>query len=176
MRMSAITYLGAITRMAPLYRTSGLLHCGSGRITRYSEKVLEQADPTSVRIVDHTPRTRGPALNPGVFLPDCWMEGLLSPGINISAVDVYIKRRAETALQSMYNGAIRRMSMSSIITFVFGPATTYWGAIYVGISTPVLVNEVLKKSLSQSDQMKSPSGPAEPGPAKPSLRSFTKAL
>jgi hypothetical protein len=57
------------------------------------------------------------------------------------------------------------------------PATTYWGAIYVGISTPVLVNEVLKKSLSQSDQMKSlPPGLAKPNPAKPSLRSFTGAL
>src|ERR1700683_1791056 len=26
------------------------------------------------------------------------------------------------------------------------PATTYWGALYIGISTPVLVNTLVKKS------------------------------
>ena|ERR1017187_2281561 len=57
------------------------------------------------------------------------------------------------------------------------PATTYWGAIYVGISTPVLVNAVLKKSLSQSGQMKSlPDQPGRPKPTKPSLKSFTGGL
>jgi len=29
------------------------------------------------------------------------------------------------------------------------PATTYWGAFYVGISTPVLINTALKKGLDR---------------------------
>lgn len=36
------------------------------------------------------------------------------------------------------------------------PATTYWGAFYVGISTPVLINTALKKGLDlQQPQLKS---------------------
>lgn|SRR6185312_3591378 len=36
------------------------------------------------------------------------------------------------------------------------PATTYWGALYVGVSTPVLVNTTLKKGLeAQRPRLKS---------------------
>jgi len=34
----------------------------SGRVTRYSEKILEQADPTSVRMADDTPLAEDAAL------------------------------------------------------------------------------------------------------------------
>jgi hypothetical protein len=32
------------------------------------------------------------------------------------------------------------------------PATTYWGALYAGVSTPVLVNTILRKAGEGSDE------------------------
>jgi hypothetical protein len=42
------------------------------------------------------------------------------------------------------------------------PATTYWGAIYVGISTPVVVNTVVRKVRDQpaGEQLRGPKATA----------------
>lgn len=55
------------------------------------------------------------------------------------------------------------------------PATTYWGAIYIGISTPVVVNQVLKKTTGEkTEELKSP--PVTAAAAAPSLRSFLNGI
>lgn len=41
--------------------------------------------------------------------------------------------------------------LGGVIALVM-PATTYWGAIYVGISTPTLINTTIKKGLELSQQ------------------------
>jgi len=40
--------------------------------------------------------------------------------------------------------------LGGVMAFVL-PATSYWGALYVGISTPLLVNTVLKKGIEFSE-------------------------
>lgn len=54
------------------------------------------------------------------------------------------------------------------------PATTYWGALYVGISTPILINTTIKKGLeAQQPHLKS----AVRNEGEPSLlRSFLGGL
>src|SRR5262245_46981148 len=51
------------------------------------------------------------------------------------------------------------------------PATTYWGAVYAGISTPVLVNTVLRKAL-EKPEVRSLTPPKLPV----SMRSFVAGL
>ena len=53
------------------------------------------------------------------------------------------------------------------------PATTYWGAVYVGISTPVLVNTALRKGLNaQPAQLRSANSASRPG----AVRSYLAGL
>ena len=42
------------------------------------------------------------------------------------------------------------------------PAITYWGALYAGISTPVLVNSAFKKGIELSEPKRKLKGPAVP--------------
>ncbi|MEV6055819.1 hypothetical protein [Streptomyces sp. NPDC052107] len=48
------------------------------------------------------------------------------------------------------------------------PATTYWGALYIGVSTPVLINSMTRKGrqLTRSEMRSSHSGPS-PHPSAP---------
>jgi hypothetical protein len=72
-----------------------------------------------------------------------------------------------------------------IVSFIFAllgglvalvlPATTFWGALYVGISTPVLVNTALKKGLEQQ-KVELKSGLQNEGKKQPMLRSFVNGL
>lgn len=55
------------------------------------------------------------------------------------------------------------------------PATTKWGAIYVGVSTPVLINTILKKASRKQPEFKSQTDAAS-APVRPSLRSFIEGL
>jgi hypothetical protein len=55
------------------------------------------------------------------------------------------------------------------------PATTKWGAIYVGVSTPVLINTILEKAIPGAAKMKSGQDQAVSA-ARPSLRSFVAGL
>jgi len=54
------------------------------------------------------------------------------------------------------------------------PATTKWGAIYVGVSTPVLINTILKKASRGHVEFKGQTDASRP--AHPSLRSFLDGL
>jgi hypothetical protein len=54
------------------------------------------------------------------------------------------------------------------------PATTKWGAIYVGVSTPVLVNTILKKVSLGHTEFKGQTDVS--APAQPSLRSFLEGI
>ena len=51
------------------------------------------------------------------------------------------------------------------------PATTYWGAIYIGISTPIVVNTMLKKSMTESVKRA-----ALPEESRAGLRTFVSGL
>lgn len=57
------------------------------------------------------------------------------------------------------------------------PATTAWGAMYVGISTPILINAVLKNA-GRNDVFKHAPQELRPMPAAaaPTFRSFLDAL
>ena len=55
------------------------------------------------------------------------------------------------------------------------PATTYWGALYVGISTPVLINTALKKGLD-TPQISLKSAPQIARQQISLIRSFLKGL
>jgi hypothetical protein len=62
-------------------------------------------------------------------------------------------------------------ALGGLIALVL-PATTYWGALYVGVSTPVLVTSMVKKGhersrpeLKRSPQASSPTTPASDCPA-----------
>ena len=54
------------------------------------------------------------------------------------------------------------------------PATSYWGALYAGISTPVLINAVLQKAIGSGrrdeNQLKSLTRP------EPSLQAFLSGI
>lgn len=57
------------------------------------------------------------------------------------------------------------------------PATTVWGAIYVGVSTPTLVNTVLKRVVAPGGvEVKSVPPMPHSQVLPPSLRSFVNAL
>ena len=55
------------------------------------------------------------------------------------------------------------------------PATTYWGALYVGISTPVLINTALKKGLDTPEVSLRSKSPVEPKQTS-LIRSFLRGL
>jgi hypothetical protein len=51
------------------------------------------------------------------------------------------------------------------------PATTYWGALYIGVSTPIVVNTLVKKSVAESGKRA-----IRPEKSPVNLRSFISAL
>ncbi|MET8448060.1 hypothetical protein [Streptomyces sp. NPDC005209] len=82
----------------------------------------------------------------GVFL--LGMVGALAPEI----VRVYEIRSDPSRFQWSWFYVAASLAFAGLggVLALILPATTYWGALYIGVSTPVLVNSMVRKGRERS--------------------------
>ena len=78
------------------------------------------------------------------------MAGALAPEI----VRLYGIRNAPERFTWSWFYAVVSVAFAGLggLLAVVLPATTYWGAVYIGISTPVLVNSIVRKGREMTRQ------------------------